>query len=44
MLLDSSLEDTEYIEDCGVCCNPISVAYGFENGELQYVNTTTIDQ
>ena len=27
MLLDSSLEDTEYIEDCEVCCNPISVAY-----------------
>jgi hypothetical protein len=44
MLLDSSLEDTEYVEDCEVCCNPISLAYGFENGELQYVNTTTIDQ
>jgi hypothetical protein len=44
MLLDSSLEDTEYIEDCEVCCNPISVAYGFEEGELQYVNMASIDQ
>ena len=44
MLLDPSLDDAEYIEDCEVCCNPINVSYGFEDGEIQYFNTDSIGQ
>jgi hypothetical protein len=44
MLLDPSLDDAEYIEDCEVCCNPINVSYGFEDGELQHFNTDSIGQ
>ena len=31
MLLDPSLSQTEYVEDCEICCNPINVVYGFED-------------
>lgn len=34
MLLDPSLKDQEYIEDCEVCCNPMEVLVGFEEGIL----------
>ena len=44
MLLDPSLDDAEYIEDCEVCCNPINVSYGFEDDELQHFNTDSIGQ
>ena len=44
MLLDPSLDDAEYIEDCEVCCNPINVSYSFEDGEIQYFNTDSIGQ
>jgi len=36
MLLDPSLSQTEYIEDCEICCNPINVVYGFEDKNLAY--------
>lgn len=34
MLLDPSVSQT-YVEDCEVCCNPITVSVVFENGILQ---------
>tara|TARA_B100000941_G_C28134345_1_gene364524 strand:- start:195 stop:374 length:180 start_codon:yes stop_codon:yes gene_type:complete len=34
MLLDPSLDNTEYIEDCEICCNPINLTYGFKDQNL----------
>ncbi|MBD3631227.1 MULTISPECIES: CPXCG motif-containing cysteine-rich protein [Cyclobacterium] len=44
MLLDPSVTEQEYIEDCEICCNPIQVAYGIENGELHWFNASGIEQ
>ncbi len=43
-LLDSSVNNLEYIEDCEVCCNPIEVNASFENNELQNFNMSDIGQ
>ena len=34
MLLDASVSNQKYIEDCEVCCNPIEVSTSFSNGTL----------
>lgn len=34
MLLDDSEEESEYIEDCEVCCRPIEIRFRFEAEEL----------
>lgn len=34
LFLDLSVESQEYIEDCSVCCQPMTVYYSAENGEL----------
>ncbi|MCM4150827.1 CPXCG motif-containing cysteine-rich protein [Arenibacter sp. N53] len=34
MLLDPSITRQTYVEDCEVCCNPISVSPVFNDGEL----------
>jgi cysteine-rich CPXCG protein len=34
LLLDLSVEEQAYIEDCSVCCQPMSVSYRAEDGEL----------
>lgn len=44
MLLDISLPGTKYIEDCEVCCNPIEIHYGFNNGELVFFEADEIGQ
>lgn len=31
MLLDTSLTNTSYIEDCEVCCRPIQISTTFNN-------------
>ena len=33
-LLDSSVPQQTYVEDCEVCCNPIEVTVTFENQNL----------
>ncbi|MCL6267732.1 CPXCG motif-containing cysteine-rich protein [Flagellimonas myxillae] len=33
-LLDTSVNQQSYVEDCEVCCNPIQAIVTFENGEL----------
>ncbi|MCA9484757.1 MAG: CPXCG motif-containing cysteine-rich protein [Nitrospina sp.] len=37
MVIDLSAGGQEYIEDCEVCCRPIKIAYGVEDGELSWV-------
>jgi hypothetical protein len=38
LLLDLSVESQAYIEDCSVCCQPMSVSYRAEGGELADVS------
>ncbi len=44
MLLDTSLENTSYIEDCEVCCRPIQLNYSFSNKELTGFSADDIGQ
>jgi hypothetical protein len=34
MILDSSEESSEYIEDCEVCCRPIELVFKFSGDRL----------
>lgn len=34
MLVDPSAGDQTYVEDCERCCNPISIHYQVEEGEV----------
>jgi hypothetical protein len=38
LLLDLSVEEQTYIEDCSVCCQPMTVSYTAADGELQSVS------
>lgn len=44
MLLDSSISNQTYIEDCEVCCNPIEVSPVFEQQELITFHSNSIEQ
>jgi Cysteine-rich CPXCG len=37
LFLDLSVEEQSYIEDCSVCCRPMTVAYCASEGELTHV-------
>jgi hypothetical protein len=37
LFLDLSVESQTYIEDCSVCCQPMTVSYTAADGELQGV-------
>ncbi|MAZ72295.1 MAG: CPXCG motif-containing cysteine-rich protein [Flavobacteriaceae bacterium] len=43
MLLDPSVSQT-YVEDCEVCCNPITVSVVFEAGTLQAFSAENLGQ
>ena len=34
IVLDLSVEEQSYIEDCSVCCQPMTVSYRAAEGEL----------
>ena len=34
MLLDASVNEQSYVEDCEVCCNPIEIKASFSENEL----------
>jgi hypothetical protein len=44
MLLDPSIPEQNYIEDCEVCCNPIQVSYTIRDGDLESFEATDIEQ
>jgi len=44
MLLDNTIHNQVYIEDCEVCCNPIEVNPRFENAELISLEVRNIEQ
>lgn len=43
MLLDPSVPEQTYIEDCEICCNPISITTRFEDGNLQEFRAKAIE-
>jgi transcription elongation factor Elf1 len=34
LFLDLSIEQQSYIEDCSVCCQPMTISYSTTDGEL----------
>ena len=44
MLLDSSITQQTYVEDCEVCCNPIQVTPSFESESLIGFEVVDIEQ
>ncbi len=44
MILDLSIEDQSYVEDCEVCCNPIQIFYTAADDELQDFSADSIEQ
>jgi hypothetical protein len=44
MILDKSVYQQTYIEDCEVCCNPIEITPIFDEGELISFNVQSIEQ
>lgn len=39
-VIDPSVDDQEYVEDCYVCCRPIQFAVTCAQGEVQTVEAT----
>jgi hypothetical protein len=37
LFLDLSVEQQSYIEDCSVCCQPMTVSYSASDGQLERV-------
>lgn len=44
MILDLSVVEQSYVEDCEVCCNPIQVSYQTKNFELTDFFAESIEQ
>lgn len=44
MILDASVREQTYIEDCEVCCNPIKLTAAFEENELIRFDSESIEQ
>ena len=44
MLLDSSVTQQTYVEDCEVCCNPIQITPNFEADILIGFDALNIEQ
>ncbi|MCB4799344.1 CPXCG motif-containing cysteine-rich protein [Neotamlana laminarinivorans] len=44
MLIDDSVNEQTYIEDCEVCCNPIQITSKFFNRELVDFQVNSIEQ
>lgn len=41
LFLDLSIEEQSYIEDCSVCCQPMTVSYSVQDGELARISVDT---
>jgi len=44
VLIDTSVNHDEYIEDCEVCCNPMLIGFSYENGLLESFYSKSIEQ
>jgi len=43
MVLDLSVRGQEYIEDCEVCCTPLTIAYAVEEGAVTAFSASCAD-
>ncbi|WP_406682840.1 CPXCG motif-containing cysteine-rich protein [Seonamhaeicola sp. MEBiC1930] len=44
ILLDLSIQEQNYIEDCEVCCNPIRIAFEVLESEITDFQASSIEQ
>lgn len=44
VILDLSIAEQSYVEDCEVCCHPIQFRYAAETGELADFSADSIEQ
>jgi transcription elongation factor Elf1 len=44
MILDLSIEEQSYVEDCEVCCHPVQISYTAEVFELTSFSADGIEQ
>lgn len=44
MILDLSIDEQRYVEDCEVCCNPIQICYIAKDLELTDFLAESIEQ
>ena len=44
MLLDPSIKQQKYVEDCEICCNPIQLTVASENQEIINFQAESIEQ
>lgn len=44
MMLDPSIPEQSYVEDCEVCCNPIAIRYAIEDDEVVAFEAGSIEQ
>lgn len=44
MILDASVRQQTYVEDCEVCCNPIEITPAFEENELVDFRSESLEQ
>ncbi|MBC8756775.1 CPXCG motif-containing cysteine-rich protein [Kordia sp. YSTF-M3] len=44
MLIDTSVREQKYIEDCEVCCNPIELTVQSEDGIIMGFDAQNIEQ
>ncbi len=44
MILDLSVEEQAYVEDCEVCCRPIQIGYTTENFELKDFQADSLEE
>jgi hypothetical protein len=42
MVLDTSVDDQTYVEDCEVCCKPIQVHYAVSDEEISEFDATQL--
>jgi hypothetical protein len=43
-MLDPSIGQQEYVEDCEICCRPMIVKYTIKNGEIAFFNAKAMEQ
>ncbi len=41
MLVDASILQQQYIEDCEVCCNPLQISVNIEENEIIFFDAAT---
>jgi hypothetical protein len=44
VLVDGSVDQQEYVEDCSVCCRPIVFTVAAEDGEVTFVEARGEDE